>query len=152
MTLLWIKYLTVVECWANYNMNECLSCLSSVRVPVYVWMGLYSGASDVLIKTHSRVVRVPFGAGKKCLICPGRKRTSAGYKNVTFAFIDPSICGSCTLFFFSPLHLFVLRSDDLTVHSSHQLIKKRRLSWLRNTFWEKDSDRKAHGIKMQLQN
>lgn len=24
MTLLWIKYLTVVECWANCNMNECL--------------------------------------------------------------------------------------------------------------------------------
>lgn len=24
MTLLWIKYLTVVECWANWNMNECL--------------------------------------------------------------------------------------------------------------------------------
>lgn len=27
MTLLWIKYLTVVECWAYRNTNECLVCL-----------------------------------------------------------------------------------------------------------------------------
>lgn len=38
MTLLWIKYLTVVECRTNCNMNECL--IVCLFLSVHVWVGL----------------------------------------------------------------------------------------------------------------
>lgn len=39
MTLLWIKYLTVVECWANCNMNECLVVCLFLCLCTCEWTG-----------------------------------------------------------------------------------------------------------------